>query len=88
MHAAIYFLVKICYAQFFNKQQGNNMISKKDLNGVVDYVFEVTGNKYAGVHPDDIPEIWTENHIEQAIENRGFWDAAEQEYHERNCRQL
>ena len=32
MHAAIYFSGKICYAQFFNKQQGNNMdIREQDL---------------------------------------------------------
>ena len=40
MHAAIYFLVKICYAQFFNKQQGNNMTNIIDNNQLTNVLMD------------------------------------------------
>jgi len=72
------------------------MISKRDLRELVDYEVEQefgtstnwkagTGNS-DGLHEDELAEIWAEKQIEQAIENRGFWDASEQEHYERNCR--
>ena len=72
------------------------MISKRDLRELVDYEvkqeFETRTNWEAGtgnndgLHEDELAEIWAEKQIKQAIENRGFWDAAEQEYYERNYR--